>query len=163
MKTHNLPFAQRPQFLKFLAFEIMTYRPTNIPFALYRYYRRKRDENMYIGASKSFSHIRENEVSNLMKTIQSSIITPIYLCSTYVFVSRTTFGNISEDHGKFILNIDCEVSNKIDLFPSLKHIHLIIGLKANLENIFYDICKGRSDITYENRQRHQRRKERKSH
>lgn len=67
-------------------------------------------------------------ISKLINTIQSFVNKPNYISNLCTFVSRVAFDHISEDRATFML-----VENKkkiINVFPSLKHIHLIFGLKT---------------------------------
>ncbi|XP_061339808.1 cytochrome P450 71D8-like [Gastrolobium bilobum] len=147
MKTHDLAFAQRPAFL---SSDILGYGSQDIAFAPYGdYWRQMRKictlELLSAKRVQSFSHIREDEVAILIETIQSSAGAPVNLTSminSFIsnFVSRAAFGNISEDHEEFLLMVKEAIEladgfDLADLFPSLKPMHLITGMKAKLENI----------------------------
>ncbi|XP_027918283.1 cytochrome P450 71D8-like [Vigna unguiculata] len=147
MKTHDLAFAQR---LKFLASDIMGYGSADIAFAPYGdYWRQMRKlctlELLSAKKVQSFFHIREEEVAKLIETIQSSAGEPVDISSRFgssisTFVSRATFGKITEDHEEFLLTVKeaIEVADGFDLadaFPSLKPIHHITGLKAKLDKM----------------------------
>ncbi|KAJ1400348.1 Cytochrome P450 superfamily [Sesbania bispinosa] len=107
---------------RFLASDIMGYGSVDIAFAPY------------------------GSPINLTNKIDSFIST---------FVSRAAFGNISEDHEEFILIVKeaTQLSDGFDLadlFPSLKPIHLITGLKAKLENMLKKLDKIIEKILKEN-------------
>ncbi|CAJ1941484.1 unnamed protein product [Sphenostylis stenocarpa] len=147
MKTNDLAFAQRP---KFLASDIMAYGSVDIAFAPYGdYWRQMRKictlELLSAKKVQSFSHIREEDVAKLIETIQSSAGAPVNLSRRIdyfvcTFVSRATFGKITEDQEEFLLAVkeSIEVADGFDLadmFPSSKPIQLITGLKTKLDKI----------------------------
>ncbi|KAK7292474.1 hypothetical protein RIF29_08255 [Crotalaria pallida] len=171
MKTHDLSFANRP---KFLSSEIIAYGSSDMAFAPYGdYWRQMRKicmlELLSVKKVQSFSHIREDEVAKLIGTIQSSKGAAINLSNMVksfvsTFVSRAVFGNISEDQEEFLLLVKkaAEVSDGLDvadLFPSLKPIHFITGLKATLEKMHQQVDKIVDKIIKENQVTQRRKKE----
>jgi len=162
MKTHDLAFAQRP---KFLASDIMAYGSVDIAFAPYGdYWRQMRKlctlELLSAKKVQSFFHIREEEVAKLIETVQSSAGELINLSSRFgsfvsTFVSRATFGKITEDHEEFLLTVNeaIEVGDGFDLadtFPSFKPLHLITGLRAKLDKMHNKTDKILENIIKEN-------------
>ncbi|KAK7292473.1 hypothetical protein RIF29_08254 [Crotalaria pallida] len=162
MKTHDLAFANRP---KFLSSEILAYGTADISFAPYGdYWRQMRKicmlELLSVKKVQSFSHIREDEVAKLMQTFRSSKGAAINLSNMVnsfvsTFVSRAVFGNISEDKQEFLSLVKeaIEISDGFDvadLFPSLKPLHLITGMKAKLEKMHKQIDKIAEKILKEN-------------
>ncbi|KHN03535.1 Cytochrome P450 71D8 [Glycine soja] len=162
MKTHDLAFAQRP---KFLASDIMGYGSVDIAFAPYGdYWRQMRKictlELLSAKKVQSFSNIREQEIAKLIEKIQSSAGAPINLTSMInsfisTFVSRTAFGNITDDHEEFLLitREAIEVADGFDLadmFPSFKPMHLITGLKAKMDKMHKKVDKILDKIIKEN-------------
>ncbi|KAH1239636.1 Cytochrome P450 71D11 [Glycine max] len=109
MKTHDINFATRP---KVLAIDIMSYNSTNIAFAPYgNYWRQLRKictlELLSLKRVNSYQPIREEELSNLVKWIDShkgsSInLTQAVLSSIYTIASRAAFGKKCKDQEKFI-------------------------------------------------------------
>jgi len=152
MRTHDLSFVQRPQFL---APNILTYESKDIIFASYGdYWRQMRkictSELLSAKRVQSFSSIREDGVEKLIQFIHSSAcqdslsqpldLSKIVSSLVSTFVSRATFGKKSkyEDDLLCLLKQAMEMASGFDvadLFPSFKPIHLITGIKPKLENL----------------------------
>ena len=92
MKTHDLAFVQRPQFLPA---QILTYGQNDIVFAPYGDYWRQMkkicvSELLSAKRVQSFSHIREDETSKFIESIRISEGSPINLTSKiYSLVSSS--------------------------------------------------------------------------
>ncbi|XP_054785590.1 cytochrome P450 71D8-like [Prosopis cineraria] len=151
MKTQDLTFASRPEIL---SAKILVYGCINIGFSPYGdYWRQMRKictlELLSAKRVQSFSYIRKDEVEKLIQSIRSSLSssppTPINFGTRIAelvgtFVSRAAFGNVSEEHQEFLRLIKevVELSDGFDvadLFPSVRPIHLVSGLKAKLEKM----------------------------
>ncbi|XP_059669699.1 desmethyl-deoxy-podophyllotoxin synthase-like [Cornus florida] len=153
MKTHDIIFANRPCLL---TSSIVSYGSTNISFAPYGdYWRQLRKicimELLSIKRVQSFRFIREEEVSNLIKSISTDTGLPLNLSkkisvSTSNIIARVAFGKKCKDQEAF-LSLVKEI-NKLaagfdvaDLFPSVKLLHLITGLRPKVEKIHREIDK----------------------
>ncbi|KAL5575855.1 hypothetical protein UlMin_017554 [Ulmus minor] len=147
MKTHDICFAQRPELL---ASKILTSGGIDIVFAPYGdYWRQMRKlcilELLSAKRVQSFSSIREEEVSKLIKFIRSSAGTPFNFSKKIsellgTTTSRAAYGNKCKDQEVFtaITRKGVELTggfNLSDLFPSMKFLHVISGMKARLEKI----------------------------
>ncbi|KAH1054234.1 hypothetical protein AAZX31_08G315800 [Glycine max] len=147
MKTHDINFATRP---KVLAIEIMSYNSTSIAFAGYgNYWRQLRKictlELLSLKRVNSFQPIREDELFNLVKWIDSKKGSPInlteaVLTSIYTIASRAAFGKNCKDQEKFISVV--KKTSKLaagfgieDLFPSVTWLQHVTGLRAKLERL----------------------------
>ncbi|KAI3862160.1 hypothetical protein MKX03_013574 [Papaver bracteatum] len=147
MKTHDLTFADRGATL---ASKIMTYNCTDVAFSPYGdYWRQLRKifmlELLSTKRVQSFGSIREEEVSNLINSISLMAGSQINLSEkisslTNDVTSRAAFGKKSKDKEAFISLI--KETTKMasgfaisDLFPSLKFIHVISGMKSKLESL----------------------------
>ncbi|XP_061376226.1 cytochrome P450 71D8-like [Gastrolobium bilobum] len=147
MKTHDIAFVNRPQLL---APQILAYGSTDIAFAPYGdYWRQMRKictmELLSAKRVQSFSYVREDETAKFIQSIRSSAGSTINLTSRIFSlvsssVSRAAFGNKSKDQDEFVslvresiaLNGGFELN---DLFPSMKPLHILTGLKPKLEKI----------------------------
>ncbi|KAF7840531.1 cytochrome P450 71D8-like [Senna tora] len=158
MKTHDLAFVQRPQVL---SSQIMFYGSQDIAFAPYgEYWRQMRKictmELLTAKRVQSFSFVRKDEVSNLIKSIKSSVGSEIDLSSkiytlTSVIVARVTFGKKAKDHQELLALLKAALAlftgfDLSDLFPSMKHIHFITGLKSKLEKMHQRIDKALENL-----------------
>ncbi|XP_020230752.1 cytochrome P450 71D8 [Cajanus cajan] len=153
MKTHDLNFVQRPQLL---CPQILAYESTDIAFSPYGdYWRQMRKictlELFSAKRVQSFSFIREDEVAKLIKSIQ--------VCASeasQVNVSKSVFSLVSSIVSRAALGKKCEHQDQLlgllkkgvelsggfdlaDLFPSVKPIHLITGIKAKLEDMHKEL------------------------
>ncbi|KAI5334247.1 hypothetical protein L3X38_024380 [Prunus dulcis] len=132
MKTHDVMFASRPPLL---ASTIMSYGSTNIGFAPYGdYWRQLRKictlELLSPKRVQGFRPIREEEAMNLMEWIALREGSPINLTeeiysSTYTVTSRAAFG-IYKGGSRLDL---------ADVFPSVKLLNLIGGIRPKLERL----------------------------
>ncbi|KAF7836088.1 cytochrome P450 71D8-like [Senna tora] len=174
MKTHDLTFAQRP---KLLISKIMFYESTDIAFAPYGdYWRQMRKicmlELLSAKRVQSFSFIREDEVRNLVESIQMCAGLPINLTTRIMslvstIVCRAAFGKKSEDEDKLLclLKQTVELSGGFDLadlFPSLKLIHLITRMEYKLKKMLKKLDRILEKIVNEHKVRKIKAKEGKS-
>jgi hypothetical protein len=147
MKTHDIIFASRPQIL---ATRILSYGSTNIAFAPYGdYWRRLRkiciQELLSTKRVQSYRPIREKEVLNLIRWIGSRAESPINLTeriysSTYTITSQAAFGKTCREQENFIYVV--KEASKVaagfdlaDVFPSVKLLHMISGIRHKLERL----------------------------
>lgn len=166
MKTHDLAFAQRPVFL---ALKIL-YEKTGLPIALAPYgdyWRQMRRlcllELLSNKRVRSFSHIREEEAKNFIKSIRSSGNSPVNLsklvsCFTCTVTYRAAFGNGFTDQDEFV-SLTEEISRLsggfalAEAFPSLNFIHVITGLKAKLLKVHGEADKILENLINDHRER----------
>ncbi|XVF33886.1 hypothetical protein REPUB_Repub18cG0010000 [Reevesia pubescens] len=97
---------------------------------------------------QSFQSISEEQVSNLIRWISSNKGFPInlgeMLCNlSYIIILRTAFSRRCKQHEAFILLLRKVVKvatgfSIIDLFPSIKLLHVISWMKAKLESLHHD-------------------------
>lgn len=149
MKTHDLAFADRPEFL---AFKVL-YEKTGMPIVsapIGDYWRQMRKlcalELLSNKRVKSFAHIREDETLNLIESIRSASATsnsqPINLSKMMVsFTStvtfRAAFGSRFGQQDEFV-SLDKEICklaggfSLVEVFPSLKFIHFFSGMEAKI-------------------------------
>ncbi|CAN1167122.1 Desmethyl-deoxy-podophyllotoxin synthase [Linum perenne] len=151
MKTHDLAFASRPYSL---AVDIVESGPSGISFApLGEHWRQVRkicvQELLSPKRVLSFRHIREEEVSNLVESLnnhhQHNKDKPVDMSSMVVkmlssVISVAAFDKVSQLNDAFVRVLD-DVSNVLsgftvsDLFPSLKLLPGLTGYRAKLETI----------------------------
>ncbi|KAI8549152.1 hypothetical protein RHMOL_Rhmol06G0004400 [Rhododendron molle] len=144
MQTHDLAFANRHEVL---AARIMTYNFVDIAFSPYGdYWRQMRKicilELLSAKNVHSFCSIREDEVFHLIESIKSSLASPINLTTmmfslTNDIIFRASFGKRYKD--KDVLISLMKESNELvggfdvcDLFPSLKVLHFLSGMRSKL-------------------------------
>ncbi|WVZ12915.1 hypothetical protein V8G54_017445 [Vigna mungo] len=147
MKTHDLIFASRPTIL---ASDIMAYDSTDIMFSPYgKYWRQLRKictlELFTHKRVNSFNPIREEELTNLVKMIDSHKgspfnLTEALLSSVYNIISRVAFGMKCKDQEEFISVLNEAITvgsgfNIGDLFPSAKWLQLLSGLRPKIERL----------------------------
>ncbi|XP_014519375.1 cytochrome P450 71D11 isoform X2 [Vigna radiata var. radiata] len=147
MKTHDLIFASRPTIL---ASDIMAYESTDIMFSPYGKYRRQLRKicTLELFTHKrvnSFNPIREEELTNLVKMIDSHKgspfnLTDALLSSVYNIISRASFGMKCKDQEEFISVLNEAITvgsgfNIGDLFPSAKWLQLLSGLRPKIERL----------------------------
>ncbi|KAI3851837.1 hypothetical protein MKW92_006445, partial [Papaver armeniacum] len=151
MKTHDLIFADRGEIL---AAKIISYDCTNVAFSPYgNYWRQLRRifvlELMSAKQVRSFRSLREEEVSNLIQSIslvagsEVNISHRIFLFTNDV-ICRATYGKKCNEKEEFKLAIQEALSlaggfDISDVFPSLKFLHFITGLKPKLEKLHQKI------------------------
>ncbi|KAL5802242.1 hypothetical protein ACOSQ4_030547 [Xanthoceras sorbifolium] len=147
MKHHDINFAQRP---RLLAAEIATYGYTDIAFSPYGDYWRQLQKicTLELLSSKrvqSFRSIREEEVSNVIRSIASNAGLPINFTQllyslTNDITARAAFGGKCKDQKEFIL-----ITQKLiqlgggfslsDMFPSVKLLEVLNGMRSELQRL----------------------------
>ncbi|MBA0823117.1 hypothetical protein Goarm_019869 [Gossypium armourianum] len=163
MKTHDINFANRP-FL--LAAEIILYNSSDIAFAPYGgYWRQLRRvctlELLSTKRVQSFRSIREVHVSSLIRSIYSNTGLEInlgeMLCNlSYNITLRIAFAGRCKQHEAFISFVKKFVESLAgfsiaDLFPSIKLLHVISGMRAKLERFHHDLDSMLESIMEEHR------------
>ncbi|XP_038690094.1 cytochrome P450 71D9-like [Tripterygium wilfordii] len=149
MKTHDITFASRPLLN---AMKVMTYDHTDIAFAPYgEYWRQLRKictiELLSVKRVQSFRPIREQETSNVIEWIGSNAGSSINLTerlytTIYALVSKVAFGRTCGrgEHEEFIEYSKASQNrasgfNIVDVFPSLKLVHWIMGEGKKTERL----------------------------
>uniref|UniRef100_A0A2N9FRN2 Cytochrome P450 n=1 Tax=Fagus sylvatica TaxID=28930 RepID=A0A2N9FRN2_FAGSY len=164
MKTHDVTFASRPSIL---VSKILSYDSTNIGFAPYgNYWRQLRKictlELLSQKRVESYQPIREEELSTLISWIGSKAGSTINLTekmftTTCSITSRAAFGKKCKDQEKFISIVkqSLELSagfNIADLFPSVKLLHLVSGVRTNLERLHQEADRIMGNIINEHKE-----------
>ncbi|KAI9116555.1 hypothetical protein K1719_012722 [Acacia pycnantha] len=148
-KTHDLIMSNRPDIF---AAKILTYNNTDIGFSPYgSHWRNLRKicslELLTLNRVRSFRLIREEQVSALVKDVMSSTGSVINL-SHKIFstvssmIVRAAFGrNSGSEEQEALLSLVDDIAKLVavfsvaDLFPSIKVLHAITGMKAKLERV----------------------------
>ncbi|WJX10479.1 hypothetical protein P8452_01197 [Trifolium repens] len=163
LKTHDVIFASRP---KIVAVDILLYGSTDIAFSPYgNYWRHLRKictiELLTQKRVNSFQPIREEELTNLIKRIDSqqgsSInITQAILESIMSITTRSAFGNKCKGTEQLVSLAKGEsVAGGFDiaeLFPSVKWLPLVSGLRPKLERLHREIDQILEDIIIEHKE-----------
>ncbi|KAM7497321.1 hypothetical protein LguiA_021735 [Lonicera macranthoides] len=156
LKTHDLALADRPGNL---ASEIISYNNTSMALAPHGdYWRQMRKictlELLTVKKVRSFAFIREDEVWHLLESIKSSISSsrspPVINISAKIasltssIVCRAAFGSKCKDQDALIKLIQGSISlaggfDVADLFPSVKFLRVISGMKPKLEKLHREI------------------------
>jgi hypothetical protein len=151
MKTNDLIFCDRPNLL---LSTILTYNATDIAFATYgEYWRQLRKicviELLSAKRVQSFRYIREEEVSNLVKSIAASEgsvvnLTEKILATTYGITARIAFGkrNIHQEAFKLAIEEALILLGGVcivDLYPSIKILRRMSRAKTKLEKATRDL------------------------
>ncbi|KAL5735694.1 hypothetical protein ACOSQ2_030482 [Xanthoceras sorbifolium] len=147
MKHHDINFAQRPHFL---GGDIITYNYTDIAFSPYGdYWRQLRKictlELLSSKRVQSFRSIREEEVSNVIRSIASNTGLPINLTQilfslTNDITARAAFGGKCKDKTAFISYTQkvielTEGFSLADMFPSVKLLEVLSGIRSELQKV----------------------------
>ncbi|KAK2641040.1 hypothetical protein Ddye_022803 [Dipteronia dyeriana] len=165
MKTHETIFATRATTL---AIKIITYDCKSIglvPYGDYWRQLRKLCMNQLLSPTRVqyFRSIREEEVSDLGNWIASKAGSPInftnkfHLCTSNI-ITRAAFGKKCKDREKFTSILKKVVTlaagfNIADLFPSIKLLQWINGIKSQLEEMHQENDRILENIMDEHRQR----------
>ncbi|KAJ7960899.1 Cytochrome P450 [Quillaja saponaria] len=164
MKTHDVIFANRPYLL---ATRVLSYDATSISFSSYGSYWRQLKkictvELLTLKRVQSFQFIREEEVSDLMKTIASNVgcvinLSKLFTALTNAITSRAAFGKKSKNGQAFMSFLDEGLQLAAgfciaDLYPSIKALQAITGIKPKLEKIQKEINKILDIIIKENKE-----------
>ncbi|TXG67686.1 hypothetical protein EZV62_008961 [Acer yangbiense] len=167
LKTHGVIFANRP-FL--VSTRVISYNYTDIGFAPYgKYWRILRKictvELLTANRVQSFRSIREEETSNVIKTIYSKEGSLVNLsekifASIYDITARAAFGNKSKDQQKFILIVMKAIElasgfSIADLYPSIGILEVITGMKSKIEKLHQERDRILGDIIDEHKERRQ--------
>ncbi|KAL2495488.1 Cytochrome [Forsythia ovata] len=112
---------------------------------------------------QSFSSIREEEASNLIEFIQSSLFSPINLTvKLFAFknnvVGRAAFRDRCKDQAEVILLINDLTASAggfdvADLYPSIKILRVVSGLKSKLMKLRQKSIKALNKIINEHQER----------
>lgn len=147
MKTHDIVFAQRPISL---VSTVLFYNSTGIVFSPNGdYWRQLRKicimELLSPKRVQKFRSIREEEVSNLIRSLYSNGNSPVNLSKkifslTYGITGRAALGEKNRDQDEFIALV--EVILKVvagfsvaELYPSVKFLQVISGSRPRLEKM----------------------------
>ncbi|XP_044510364.1 cytochrome P450 71D10-like [Mangifera indica] len=164
MKTHDINFADRP-FL--VSIKLLTYGYTDIALSPYgNYWRQLRKiatlELLSAKRVQSFRSIREEEVSNLIRAVHSGEGSVINLSDkifrlTYSIIGRTAFGNKCKDEEGFKSYIVEAVEaaagfSMADLFPSVKALEVMSGMRMKLEKLHRKIDRILEEILNEHKE-----------
>ncbi|KAI8571380.1 hypothetical protein RHMOL_Rhmol01G0115500 [Rhododendron molle] len=147
LRTRDPAFANRQEVL---AAKIMTYNYVDIVFSPYGEYWTQMRKSSTLGLLspqkvRYFCSIRQDEVSHLIKSIESSLGSPINLTKmifslTNDITFRPAFGKSCENKDALIPLIEeaIELSGGLyvsDLFPSLKVLHFLSRKRPKLERL----------------------------
>ncbi|KAH0768465.1 hypothetical protein KY285_004336 [Solanum tuberosum] len=151
LKTHDLAFASRP---KLLAAEILFYNGTDIVFSPYGdYWRQMRKicllELLSAKNVKSFNSIRQDEVLRMIDFFRSSTGETVNATKKfYQFSSsmtcRAAFGKVLKEQDELILLVKkasrlMEGFDVADIFPSLKFLHVLCGMKGKIMDAHHEL------------------------
>jgi len=166
MKTHDAIFASRPCSV---TSDILSYESAGIASATYGNYckvTKKMCSMEFLGKSRvnSFQPIREEELTNLIKMIDSKKespvnLTQIVLSSLYFIVSRAAFGNKFKDQEEFISVVKEGLVVLGDLFPSARWLQLVTGFRPKLERLHQQLDRILESIIIEHKEKKSNGKE----
>ncbi|AET00664.1 putative premnaspirodiene oxygenase [Medicago truncatula] len=166
MKTHDLTFCDRPNLL---LSTIWSYNATNIVFATYcEHWRQVRKicviELLSAKRVQSFRSIREDEVTNLVKSITASEgsvvnLTRKIFSMTNGITARAAFGKRNRNQDVFISAMEkvlvllggFEIA---DLYPSIKMLQCMSREKTKMEKIHRELDMIMQDIIDDHRSIH---------
>lgn len=151
LKTHDITFASRSHVL---ASKILLYDSMDVVFSSYgEYWRQLRKicthELLNMKSVQSFWWIREEEVSNLVKRITLNTASPVNVTENlfslaYSITATAAFGKKCRNQEQFI-TLAAEAMKLAagfdiaDVFPSLTWLHIISGMKPQLEEMRREI------------------------
>ncbi|TXG67933.1 hypothetical protein EZV62_009208 [Acer yangbiense] len=153
MKHHDISFAQRPHIL---AARFSTYDYTDIAFAPYgNYWRQLRKictvELLSTRRVQSYQSIREEEVSNLIRSIASNAglsinLTQLLYSLTNDITARAAFGGKCKDQKAFVLISQILIKlaggfSLADMFPSVKLLQVISRMSSELQRVCQEADK----------------------
>jgi cytochrome P450 len=166
MKTHDLSFCDRPNLL---LSTIFSYNATDIIFSIYgEHWRQLRKicviELLSVKRVQSFRSIREEEVSDLVKSISASEgsvvnLTHKIFAMTYGITARAAFGKKSKHQQAFksalqeivfLLGGNCIV----DLYPSIKVLQRLSWAKTKMKKLHKEIDMILQDIIDDHKRVH---------
>ncbi|XVF03643.1 hypothetical protein REPUB_Repub05bG0010800 [Reevesia pubescens] len=165
MKTNDIIFSQRPHVL---GAQVLTYNSKAIiytPYGNYWNQMRKLCSNELFSANRvqSFQSIREEEVSDFIKSIALNEGSPINLTEkffslSYNIMARAAFGKKSKNQEEFI-NIMLETVKAesgfclSDMYPSSKVLKKISGMRIKLEKIHQAADRVHENIVNEHKEK----------
>ncbi|CAK8538896.1 unnamed protein product [Lathyrus sativus] len=163
MKTHDLSFCDRPSLM---LPTIFSYNGTDILYSRYgEPWRQLRKicgtELLSAKRVQSFRSIREEEVSDLVKSIAASEGSVVNLSlkisdMTHAFVARAAFGKKIKHHQAFRSAID-EISSLLggfclaDLYPSIRMLQSMSMAKTKFEKLHREIDVIMQDVVDDHR------------
>ncbi|XP_049395444.1 premnaspirodiene oxygenase-like [Solanum stenotomum] len=151
LKSHDIAFASRP---KLLAAEILFYNASDIVFSPYGdYWRQMRKicimELLSAKNVKSFNSIRQDEVLHMIEFFRLSTGETVNATKKfYQFASsmtcRSAFGKVLKEQDELILLIKklsrfLEGFDMADIFPSLKFLHVLRGMKDKIMDAHHEL------------------------
>lgn len=151
LKTHDLAFASRPIFL---AGQILLYNGSDIALSPYGdYWRQMRKicilELLSVKMVKSFNSIRRDEVLRMIESFRSSSGEPVNVTKkifqfTNSMTCRSAFGKVFKEKDEFILLVKkvsrlMEGFDVADIFPSLKFLHVLCGMKGRIMDVHREL------------------------
>ncbi|XP_061978092.1 desmethyl-deoxy-podophyllotoxin synthase-like [Populus nigra] len=165
MKVHDINFAHRPHLL---AAEIIFYNCTDIATAAYGdYWRQLRKISILELLSpkrvQSFRSIREEEVSSLIGSISSSAgsivnLSRMLFSVAYNITTRAAFSKLRKEEEIFVPLVQGIIQvgagfNIGDLFPSIKLLPWITGMRSRMERLHQEADRILESIIKEHRAR----------
>lgn len=163
LKTHDVIFASRPPIL---ASSIISYDCTSITFAPYgEYWRQLRKicilELLSSKRVLSYRSIREDEMLNMVRWIAARAgmtinLTEKIYSSQYGMTSRAAFGKKCKEQDRFIGVVKEAIKfaggfGIADLFPSVKLLHVMSGMRPKIEKLHQESDRMLEDIIREHR------------
>ncbi|KAG5628974.1 hypothetical protein H5410_000691 [Solanum commersonii] len=163
LKTHDLAFASRP---KLLASEILLYNGTDVIFSPYGdYWRQMRKicllELLSSKNVKSFNSIRQDEVLRMIEFFRSSTGETVNATKKFYqfsssMICRAIFGKVLKEQDKLILLVKkasrlMEGFDVADIFPSLKFLHVLCGMKGKIMDAHHELDTILENIINENK------------
>ncbi|XP_009606204.3 premnaspirodiene oxygenase-like [Nicotiana tomentosiformis] len=151
LKTHDLAFASRPLLL---AAKIVCYNGTDIVFSPYGdYWRQMRKicllELLSAKNVRSFSSVRRDEVFHMIEYFRSSSGKPVNVSKrislfTTSMTCRSAFGQEYKEQDEFARLVKkvsslMEGFDVADIFPSLKFLHVLSGMKAKVMDAHHEL------------------------
>nr|XP_027083158.1 premnaspirodiene oxygenase-like [Coffea arabica] len=164
--THDPTFANRPDRL---AVKIMWYDQQDMIFIPYgdkwRQMRKICTTELLSGKHvRSFSYIRKDEISKLIESIRSSQgaainVGEIFFMYTSLMTCRAAFGRICKEYETMIAYVKEGIAlaagfDAADMFPSLKVLPLISGLRRKLLKMHYKIDSILDDVISQHKLNH---------
>nr|AXK92568.1 rankinidine/humantenine-11-hydroxylase 3 [Gelsemium sempervirens] len=147
MNQHDILFSSRPELL---SVRIIDYNCTNITFSPYGdYWRQLRKictvELLSAKRVQTFRSLREEEVLNMIKLVfhkKGSVVnlSKMVFSVTYSIIAQAAFGKRSKYQEEFLVLME-EIMNVTggfsiaDLYPSIKILEVISGMRQRLEKI----------------------------
>ncbi|MED6197456.1 hypothetical protein PIB30_056613 [Stylosanthes scabra] len=165
LKTHDASFQKRP-FIS--AVPTLTYGPTDIAFSPSGdYWREMRKictlELLSLKRVQSLASVREAEAEKLVQKIRESAgsvinLTDLIFSLISASVYRATFGNYNKDHDEFVLLIKQVMEifggfHWADLFPSIKPLYYLSGMKSKVEKLHKKLDRILEDIIMEHQKK----------